>query len=89
MWTSSWSWAPGQSLITCSAEDLVVHKVFAGRDLDWGDVERVLIRQHGKLDLALIRTELKPLLELKGEREALEKLDRRLATVERRLRAKP
>jgi len=87
--SSRWSWAPGQSLITCSAEDLVVHKVFAGRDLDWGDVERVLIRQHGKLDLALVRTELKPLLELKAELAALERLDRMLATVERRLRTKP
>src|SRR5437762_1924627 len=57
---SSWSWAEGQSLLICSAEDLVVHKVFAGRDLDWGDVERVLIRQHGKLDLHQIRAELKP-----------------------------
>ena len=51
-----------------------------------GDVERVLIRQHGKLDLALVRSELKPLLELKGEPEALDKLERMLATVERRLR---
>jgi len=24
---SAWAWAPGQSLTTCSAEDLVVHKV--------------------------------------------------------------
>jgi hypothetical protein len=86
---SDWSWAEGQSLITCSAEDLVVHKAFAGRDLDWGDVERVLIRQHRKLDLSQIRAELKPLLELKGEMEALDKLDRKLVTVERRLHAKP
>ena len=37
--SSTWTWTTGQSLLTCSAEDLVVHKVFAGRDLDWGDVE--------------------------------------------------
>ena len=76
-------------MTTCSAEDLVVHKAFAGRDLDWGDVERVLIRQHGKLNFGQIRSELTPLLELKGEREALDKLERMIATVERRLRAKP
>jgi hypothetical protein len=76
------------SLTTCSAEDLVVHKVFASRDLDWGDVERVLIRQHGKLNLNQIRSELKPLLELKGETEALNKLEQKLAIVDRRLRAK-
>ena len=86
--SSSWTWAETKSLITCSAEDLVVHKAFAGRDLDWGDVERVLIRQHGKLNLPQIRSELKPLLELKGAPESLDKLERKLATVERRLRTK-
>ena len=66
----------------------MVHKVFAGRDLDWGDVERVLIRQHGRLGFAQIRSELNPLLELKNEAEALDKLERIIATVERRLRTK-
>ena len=86
---SDWHLRDGVTLTTCSAEDLIVHKAFAGRDLDWGDVERVLIRQHGKLDLNLVRRELKPLLELKGDSDAMEKLDHMLATVERRLRAKP
>jgi hypothetical protein len=85
---SAWSWAEGQSLLTCSAEDLVVHKAFAGRDLDWGDVERVLIRQHGKLDLAQVRAELKPLLELKGAVEAMDRLEQMLARIEQRLRAR-
>jgi hypothetical protein len=66
----------------------VVHKVFAGRELDWGDVERVLTRQHGRLDLQQIRAELKPLLELKGATEALDKLERVLATIGRRLGTK-
>jgi hypothetical protein len=87
--SSRWTWAPDQSLLTCSAEDLVVHKVFAGRDLDWGDVERVLIRQHGKLDLNLLRSELPPLLELKGESGALERLEQKIKTVDQRLRARP
>jgi hypothetical protein len=86
---SSWRWTEQRSLITCSAEDLVTHKVFAGRDLDWGDVERVLIRQHGKLDLAQIRTELKPLLELKGELEALNKLEQKITLAARRTKANP
>ena len=85
---SAWHVRKDVTLTTCSAEDLLVHKAFAGRDLDWGDVEQVLIRQHGKLDLRLIRSELKPLLELKGEADALDKLERVLAIVERRLRAK-
>jgi len=83
---SAWEWAPGQSLVTCSAEDLIVHKAFAGRDLDWGDVERVLIRQYAKLDLMLIRSELDPLLELKGEPEGKSRLEQKIATVKRRLR---
>lgn len=86
---SAWQVRKDVTLTTCSAEDLVVHKAFAGRDLDWGDVEHVLIRQRGKLDLKLVRLELKPLLELKGEPEALDKLERLCAMVERRLQAKP
>jgi hypothetical protein len=82
---SPWTWAPGQTLTTCSAEDLVVHKVFAGRDRDWGDVEGVLVRQHRRLRLDIVRAELAPLLELKQQPEALEKLDRLLSTVNRRL----
>jgi hypothetical protein len=87
--SSSWLWTEGRSVITCSAEDLVVHKAFAGRDLDWGDVERVLIRQHGSLNLVQVRSELKPLLDLKGDTEALDKLERQISLVERRLGAKP
>lgn len=86
---SEWPWNDAQSLLTCSAEDLLVHKVFAGRDRDWGDAESVVIRQHGSLDLNLVRSELAPLLELKGEPESLAKLERIIAVVERRLRTKP
>lgn len=85
--SSSWEWASDRSLTTCSAEDLLAHKVFAGRDLDWSDVERVLTRQHGKLDLAQVREELHPLLELKGEPEAMARLEQKIAAVDRRLRA--
>lgn len=34
----------------CTAEDLIIQKVVAGRRKDWGDVEELLIEQHGKLD---------------------------------------
>jgi hypothetical protein len=85
---SAWRMEEHTRLTTCSAEDLIVHKTFAGRELDWGDVERVLIRQYGKLDWELIRAELLPLLELKGAPEAMDKLTRVQATVERRLRTR-
>jgi hypothetical protein len=83
---SEWTWEPGRSLTICSAEDLLVHKVFAGRDQDWADAERVLTRQYGKLDLAQVHAELKPLLGLKGEPGALARLDEMIARVDRRLR---
>jgi hypothetical protein len=83
--SSIWRFRDDIVLRTCSAEDLVIHKAFAGRDLDWADVERVLIRQHGKLDLKRIRSELKPLLELKEQPEALDKLEDLIKVVDRRL----
>lgn len=86
--SSTWMWGQDPALNTCSAEDLVVHKAFAGRDRDWGDVESVLVRQHGKLNLPQVRSELKPLLELKGEVAALDKLERMITTFESRLKAK-
>jgi hypothetical protein len=86
---SVWQLRQGVELTTCSTEDLIAHKVFAGRERDWGDVETVLIRHCGRLDLKLVRSELTPLLELKGELDSLGKLDRMIATVERRLSAKP
>jgi len=55
----------GKSLLTCSAEDLIILKAFAGRDKDWLDIEGVALRQAGCLQEDLIWQELEPLLELK------------------------
>jgi len=55
----------GDRIRTCSAEDLVIHKAFAGRDQDWLDIRGVLIRCGHRLDIDLIDRELPPLLELK------------------------
>lgn len=79
-----WTVNPAVSLTTCSAEDLVVHKVFAGRDRDWGDVEGVVTRQFGKLKVPQIRRDLIPLLEMKDDPTSLQKFDDLLRTVERR-----
>ncbi len=83
---SLWEVREDVSLTTCSAEDLVVHKAFAGRARDWDDLESVLIRQHSRLSLDQIRQELKPLLELKGQTDALNKLEELFVKVENRLR---
>jgi hypothetical protein len=61
-------------LLTCSAEDLIVHKAFAGRDRDWLDVEGIVIRQGKNIDRALVRRELAPLAEIKGDYDAVPRL---------------
>jgi hypothetical protein len=71
---SDFTIAAGVTLHTCSAEDLIVLKAFAGRDLDWADIRGLAIRQAGRLDEALILRELEPLLDLKGEPEAAARL---------------
>lgn len=69
---------PEGALRTCSAEDLLVHKCFAGREQDWVDVDGILARQKGKLDLALLRHELKPLLALQEQPAKLERLEQKI-----------
>ena len=64
----------GIALTTCSAEDLVVFKAFAGREKDWLDIEGIALRQLGRLDEGLIWSELTPLLELKEAPEAATRL---------------
>ena len=66
------TYAEGIKLITCSAEDLFILKAFAGRAKDWGDAESIAIRQHGKMDLQYIMTNLKSLYEIKETPERLE-----------------
>lgn len=68
-----------QSLMMCSAEDLVVFKAFAGRDRDWLDIEGIVLRQAEALEADTIWHELLPLLELKGDADAEPRL-RRLLT---------
>lgn len=73
---SGWE-VPGTApLRTCTAEDLMTHKVFAGRDRDWSDVRGVIARQGERLDVDLITDELEPLLEAKGTVADLDRLRR-------------
>jgi Nucleotidyl transferase AbiEii toxin, Type IV TA system len=72
----------GITLRTCSAEDLIVLKAFAGRAQDWADIERVIVRQTGNLDWSYILEQLSPLVELKGEPEILGRLKDRRAEFE-------
>ncbi len=61
----------GIELRTCSAEDLIVMKLFASRALDLRDAEGVAIRNRGQLDWEYIEDQLRPLAELKDAPEIL------------------
>lgn len=66
----------GRMLITCSAEDLVVLKAFAGRVQDWLDIEAVIVRQGRRLDRSRVLEEVVPLLDLKEDAESEPRLRR-------------
>lgn len=72
--SSPWPIGADEPLVTCSAEDLVVLKAFAGRDKDWLDIEGVVTRQASALGVTLVLRELEPLLELKDDMRALDRL---------------
>lgn len=67
---------PGVRLRVCTAEDLIVYKAFAGRAIDWMDVESIIAKQYRKkLDWRYIHTQLKPLAELKEDPQIVPKLN--------------
>jgi len=66
--------SPDCSLITCSAEDLIILKAFADRPKDWNDIETVAMRQNSKLNVEYITEQLTPLCDLKESPEIIEKL---------------
>lgn len=80
---SDWELSPGIVLHTCSAEDLVILKSFAGRPRDWIDIESILVRQRRILNWRLILRELKPLLEIREAPENLEQLEQLRRKVEK------
>jgi hypothetical protein len=65
---------PHCSLLTCSAEDLVVLKTFADRPKDWMDIDGIIIRQINVLDQSYIIDQLAPLCRAKGTLELIAKL---------------
>ena len=73
---SSYSFGPGLSLRTCSAEDLIVLKLFASRALDIHDAEGVVLRNKGQLDWQYIENQLQPLAAVKDDPEILRTLAR-------------
>jgi len=72
---SYFAFAPDVSLITCSAEDLIVLKAFAGRPVDWIAIEGILASQRSKLDWNYVDEQLQPLCELREDTETLRHLE--------------
>jgi hypothetical protein len=72
--SSFFEFTPGNSIRTCSAEDLVVLKAFADRAKDWVDISGILVRQSKGLDWDYILTQLKPLVEIKESPQILDRL---------------
>ena len=70
------AFGPGLDIRTCSAEDLIVLKLFASRALDIRDAEGVAVRQKDQLDWRYIENQLRPLAELKDEAAILSALAR-------------
>ncbi len=76
---------PGVRLRLCTAEDLIVYKAFAGRPLDWADVESVIAKdRRRKLDWPYIHAQIVPLAKLKDDAEIVPKLDELRRIVESR-----
>lgn len=72
--SSLWRVPDVDALRTCGPEDLLVHKVFAGREQDWVDVRGILTRQANSLDISLVLGELAPLLDLGGDPGGMRRL---------------
>ena len=53
--SSAWAFDAGRSIVTCSAEDLVLYKLVAARPGDVADIEGIVQRQRRKLDVDRIR----------------------------------
>jgi hypothetical protein len=75
---------PGVSLLTCSAEDLLVLKAFADRPRDWGDVETIIARQQANLDWNYVFDQLEPLCQVKEAPEIVEHLRRLMVSQQER-----
>lgn len=73
---TAFSFGPGLDLRTCSAEDLIVLKLFASRPLDIRDAEGVIIRHKDQLDWPYIEDQLRPLAEIKEQSEIFQTLAR-------------
>lgn len=74
--SSLFEFAADCPLRTCSAEDLIILKLFAFRPRDVLDAETVIVRQRGVLDWSYIELHLLPLSEAREQPEIMDTLAR-------------
>jgi hypothetical protein len=67
--------APGFAFPTCSAEDLLIHKCFAGRHRDLADAEQIVARNLRALDMAYVRYWLSQLAQALDDSSLLQRLE--------------
>lgn len=77
--SSAWDFAEGVTVVTCSAEDLVIYKLVASRARDVADIEGIVRRQGAGLDVERIRRYGALFAELKEEPDLLRAFERSLA----------
>ena len=71
----------GVPTCVCKAEDLIIHKAIAERSKDWSDIEGILMRQRGKLDVDYIRDWLSQFSEALENPEILTRFNQLYETV--------
>ncbi len=76
--SSAWNIGAGASIVTCSAEDLVIYKLVAGRARDVADIEGIVRRQASGLDVERIRRYGGLFAELKEEPDLLRAFEQSL-----------
>jgi hypothetical protein len=67
---------PGRQLRLCSAEDLIVMKLFAGRETDVRDARSVAVRQAARLDWGYVGTQLAEFADLSADPDVMTRLQR-------------
>jgi len=69
----------GYRVAYATAEDLIIHKLFAGRPRDIEDIRGVLARKQGKVDRKYLRHWISQFAQLEGKGHLLTQLDELLA----------
>jgi hypothetical protein len=82
--STPWEVEPGCPIRTCSAEDLIVHKLIAGRPRDLADIDGIVMRQFARLDLERIRTWIAGFAGLKEDTDLGRPLEMALVAARRR-----